>query len=201
MLGSSKMIRRSVVGAALCAGSVVALVEPLALPISVRRGCCSVGHSAMTSPALRTSVVKDVHRLSGGAQAQTHTSLRCAEEDSGIGERLVAVKERVKACQQNGAEVQLVAVSKFQSNHAILAAYAAGQRVFGENYVQELVSKAPDLPADIRWHFIGMLQSNKAKGLVAGGKFSRFSLPLKTAANDHQTDFLRIFNSAQPRSG
>jgi hypothetical protein len=67
-----------------------------------------------------------------------------------------------------GGDVQLVAVSKFQSNDAIMAAYEAGQRVFGENYVQELVAKAPVLPADIRWHFIGTLQSNKAKGLIAG---------------------------------
>ena len=49
-----------------------------------------------------------------------------------------------------------MAVSKLQSNAAILEAYAAGQRVFGENYVQELVSKAPLLPQDISWHFIGM---------------------------------------------
>lgn len=53
-------------------------------------------------------------------------------------------------------QVRLVAVSKLQSNEAILAAHAAGQRVFGENYVQELVSKAPQLPEDISWHFIGM---------------------------------------------
>jgi len=45
--------------------------------------------------------------------------------------------------------------------------YGAGHRHFGENYVQELVEKAPRLPADIRWHFIGQLQSNKAKVLVS----------------------------------
>jgi len=75
-----------------------------------------------------------------------------------------------------GGDVQLVAVSKFQSNDAIMAAYEAGQRVFGENYVQELVGKAPALPADIRWHFIGTLQSNKAKGLIAGACSTPHSL-------------------------
>lgn len=59
--------------------------------------------------------------------------------------------------------VQLVAVSKFKSEANILQAYEAGQRDFGENYVQELVAKAESLPEDIRWHFIGHLQSNKVK--------------------------------------
>ncbi len=43
------------------------------------------------------------------------------------------------------------------------AAYDCGHRVFGENYVQELLDKAPQLPADIRWHFIGNLQTNKVE--------------------------------------
>lgn len=59
--------------------------------------------------------------------------------------------------------VKLVAVSKFQSVSAILQAYAAGQRAFGESRPQELAAKAPELPDDIEWHFIGPLQSNKIK--------------------------------------
>ncbi len=59
--------------------------------------------------------------------------------------------------------VKLVAVSKFQSVSAILQAYAAGHRVFGESRPQELAAKAPELPDDIEWHFIGPLQSNKIK--------------------------------------
>lgn len=61
---------------------------------------------------------------------------------------------------------RLVAVSKTKPVDDVAAAYAAGHRVFGENYVQELVDKAPALPADVAWHFIGHLQSNKAKQLV-----------------------------------
>lgn len=59
--------------------------------------------------------------------------------------------------------VTLVAVSKTKPVEDIEQLYAAGQRDFGENYVQELTAKQPALPADIRWHFIGHLQSNKVK--------------------------------------
>ncbi|WP_316831587.1 YggS family pyridoxal phosphate-dependent enzyme [Pedobacter aquatilis] len=59
--------------------------------------------------------------------------------------------------------VKLIAVSKTQSNEAILEAYNAGQRIFGENHVQEMVDKEAQLPKDIEWHMIGHLQSNKVK--------------------------------------
>lgn len=59
--------------------------------------------------------------------------------------------------------VTLVAVSKTKSVEEILELYHHGQRDFGENYVQELVDKYEQLPKDIRWHFIGHLQSNKVK--------------------------------------
>ena len=65
-----------------------------------------------------------------------------------------------------GKDVQLVAVSKTKTAADILALYALGQRDFGENYVQELVDKQQQLPSDIRWHFIGHLQSNKVKSIV-----------------------------------
>lgn len=61
------------------------------------------------------------------------------------------------------SSVKLVAVSKFKPNEAILEAYQAGQRTFGENRVQELADKQAQLPADIEWHMIGHLQSNKIK--------------------------------------
>lgn len=59
--------------------------------------------------------------------------------------------------------ITLVAVSKTKSVEAIKELYDLGQRDFGENYVQELVEKQQQLPQDIRWHFIGHLQSNKIK--------------------------------------
>ena len=59
--------------------------------------------------------------------------------------------------------VSLVAVSKTKTNSDILEAYNAGQRIFGENKVQELATKYAELPKDIQWHMIGHLQSNKVK--------------------------------------
>jgi pyridoxal phosphate enzyme (YggS family) len=59
--------------------------------------------------------------------------------------------------------VHLVAVSKTKTVEAIMDLYNLGQRDFGENYVQELTEKQTQLPADIRWHFIGHLQTNKVK--------------------------------------
>jgi pyridoxal phosphate enzyme (YggS family) len=63
--------------------------------------------------------------------------------------------------------IALVAVSKTKTVDDILALYAEGQRDFGENYVQELLDKQSRLPADIRWHFIGHLQSNKVKHIIS----------------------------------
>ena len=59
--------------------------------------------------------------------------------------------------------VRLVAISKYHPNEYIEAAYAEGQRVFGESHEQELRQKHQTLPADIEWHFIGHLQTNKVK--------------------------------------
>ena len=72
--------------------------------------------------------------------------------------------ERVTAQLPQG--VQLVAVSKFHPVEDLVEAYDAGQRLFGENRAQELVAKAPLLPPDIRWHFIGHLQKNKVRAIM-----------------------------------
>lgn len=63
-------------------------------------------------------------------------------------------------------KVQLVAVSKTRTPEEIRDMYGLGQRDFGENYVQELVDKQAALPSDIRWHFIGHLQTNKVKHIA-----------------------------------
>jgi pyridoxal phosphate enzyme (YggS family) len=65
--------------------------------------------------------------------------------------------------EQFPSHVKLVAVSKTKPASDLQLAYNAGQRVFGENYVQELVDKHEQLPTDTQWHFIGNLQSNKVK--------------------------------------
>lgn len=63
-------------------------------------------------------------------------------------------------------QARLVAVSKTMPPDVLMEAYQAGQRTFGENYVQEICEKAPELPGDIQWHFIGHLQTNKVKPLL-----------------------------------
>lgn len=79
---------------------------------------------------------------------------------SNLGERL----KTVLADLPEG--VRLVAVSKFHPAEQVMEAYEAGQRIFGENHAQELAAKAPALPADIEWHFIGHLQTNKVRQVV-----------------------------------
>ncbi|MFT4154192.1 YggS family pyridoxal phosphate-dependent enzyme [Parafilimonas sp.] len=75
-----------------------------------------------------------------------------------------AYQQLLKACRQNN--ITLVAVSKTKPAEDILALYNTGQRDFGENYVQELIEKQQQLPKDIRWHFIGHLQTNKVKQVI-----------------------------------
>src|SRR5690554_4995890 len=72
-------------------------------------------------------------------------------------ERLAALKKRIPP------QTCLIAVSKTHPASSILEAYACGQRVYGENKVQELCAKQEELPGDIEWHMIGHLQSNKVK--------------------------------------
>jgi pyridoxal phosphate enzyme (YggS family) len=83
---------------------------------------------------------------------------------------LQEVEENIlQACKKVGRsrdEITLVAVTKTQPLPVILEGYQEGIRDFGENRVQELVEKVPDLPADINWHMIGHLQRNKVKQLV-----------------------------------
>jgi pyridoxal phosphate enzyme (YggS family) len=85
-----------------------------------------------------------------------------------IRDNLARVLERIERVKKH--EVTLVAVSKTNPASAVREAYEAGQRAFGENYVQELAEKAAaiDLP-DLRWHFIGHLQRNKVKHVVEVG--------------------------------
>lgn len=77
---------------------------------------------------------------------------------------MIAIQQNLKELKETlPGHVQLVAVSKTKSVAEILAAYQAGQRVFGENKIQEMTQKSEALPEDIEWHMIGHVQSNKVK--------------------------------------
>ncbi len=86
-----------------------------------------------------------------------------------VADNLKRINERIAAacarCGRDLATVELVAVSKKKPASLISAAAAAGQRLFGENYVQEFCAKYDELDPSLRWHFIGALQSNKVKYL------------------------------------
>lgn len=76
----------------------------------------------------------------------------------------MSIKENLHLIKQKlPKNVCLVAVSKTQSNDDIIKAYNTGQKIFGENKVQELIRKKEELPKDIKWHMIGHLQTNKVK--------------------------------------
>ena len=85
----------------------------------------------------------------------------------GIAERLSEISSKIQAAchqaQRSEEEIRLVAVSKLQSMSVIKEAYALGINNFGENYAQELEEKANNIDENVCWHFIGPLQSNKAK--------------------------------------
>lgn len=82
------------------------------------------------------------------------------------------VKDNIIAIQKAiPNNVTLVAVSKTMSEELIMDAYNTGQRIFGENYVQELVDKQTNLPKDIQWHMIGHLQTNKVKQIASFVEF------------------------------
>lgn len=84
-----------------------------------------------------------------------------------ISHNLEAIRERIRAAAEGAGRdpggIRLVAVSKTHPCEAVLEAQAAGQMVFGENKVQEALTKIPRLPSSLEWHFIGHLQSNKIR--------------------------------------
>lgn len=88
-----------------------------------------------------------------------------------ISGNLAQINQRIRAAAEKAgrdpASVRLVAVSKTRPTTDIIAAFQAGQTVFGENYIQELVPKLAEVHEAVEWHFIGHLQSNKVK-YIAG---------------------------------
>ena len=78
----------------------------------------------------------------------------------------MSIADNLKTVQASTAPATLVAVSKTWPAAYVQEAYDAGQRIFGENKVQEIIEKAPVLPQDIEWHLIGHLQKNKIRKVL-----------------------------------
>lgn len=123
--------------------------------------------SSATVQATSTRIVRMSSTNSADTSQEDATT---ATTTTNVAGNLELVRSKIKgACERSNRsvdDVRLVAVSKVQPLQKLVDAYAAGQRYFGENYVQELLEKKPQLSDDINWHFIGALQSNKAAGLV-----------------------------------
>ncbi|PWA82060.1 pyridoxal phosphate-dependent enzyme [Artemisia annua] len=95
-----------------------------------------------------------------------------AAMESAAATALRSVLNRVKQAAERSSrpanQIKVIAVSKTKPVSLLREVYDAGHRLFGENYVQEIIEKSPQLPEDIEWHFIGNLQSNKVKPLLTG---------------------------------
>lgn len=106
-----------------------------------------------------------------------------------IKEQLEIVENNIcRACQKSGRkreQVTLIAVSKTKPIEDLKEAYACGMRYFGENKVQEIMDKYPQMPEDVKWHMIGHLQRNKVKYIV------------DKAAMIHSVDSLRLAETIQ----
>ena len=128
---------------------------------------------------------------------------------SDVAANLAAVRERIARAadraRRDPASIALVAVSKLHDAEAIRAAYDAGQRRFGENYVQELDEKVSALAAlaEIEWHFIGHLQRNKVKPVLRARHLSARSLSGDRPRSVQRSggDFHRRFDGLFSRVG
>ena len=148
----------------VCAALLLRLCTFASSGHSTRRHLSRTPIQNMRIPRLLFAAASSVPRLT-----PRHARWACSAGDA---ESAVAANlERVRAQLADAAGAtspRLVAVSKTKPVDLLREAYDAGQRDFGENYVQEIISKAPDMPEDVAWRFIGKLQSNKAKALVHG---------------------------------
>jgi pyridoxal phosphate enzyme (YggS family) len=109
-----------------------------------------------------------------------------------IAENIIAIEQTLA-----GTAARLVVVTKTHPVERLREAYEAGARIFGENRVQEMAAKHPELPADVQWHQIGQLQTNKVKYLAAFVHTvqSVDSLRLLLELNKHAAKHQRIINS------
>jgi pyridoxal phosphate enzyme (YggS family) len=108
-----------------------------------------------------------------------------------IAENIAAIEKTL-----HGTAARLVVVTKTHPVERLREAYAAGARLFGENRVQEMAAKQPELPADVEWHQIGQLQTNKVKYLAAFVHTvqSVDSLKLLLELDKHATRYQRTIN-------
>ena len=133
----------------------------------------------MLATTVRNSIIHNaqvrVKTMSTTPSVSPSTSLeRAVELQAALSDIHARIAAAISTRNLPGPTPKLVAVSKYKPATDISACYDAGQRDFGENYAQELLDKAAALPRDVRWHFIGTVQSNKAKALAGEPSFPVF---------------------------
>lgn len=140
--------------------------------IQVARLTCKAQKFGFAAAAAGSSYSVVGRSASVGVRMMSSSQAQEAVQSTNVTKGLADVKKRVEeATKRSGREAnppRLVAVGKTKPLDMILEAYGTGHRYFGENYVQEIIQKAGEAPEDIKWHFIGHLQSNKAKALLEG---------------------------------
>jgi hypothetical protein len=138
---------------------------------------CRTSGRAASRCDMRASALGTIHHhfcaqlraATMSATSSPSAPLPSSERIAELHSALCEIRNRVASASKSpprSTPPTLVAVSKYKPAADVLACYDAGQRDFGENYAQELVEKAALLPRDVRWHFIGTVQSNKAKTLA-----------------------------------
>ena len=131
----------------------------------------SLVFTAMCTPRLGSAFIAR-HVASRNAAGRTLATSAAAEssvDEATVQHNYKSIQAKVDeavSLRDGSEQAQLVVVSKTKPVNLLQAAYDVGARRFGENYIQELCDKVGQLPVDIQWHFIGHLQSNKAKKLV-----------------------------------
>ena len=128
----------------------------------MRLGICAIHHVQFRTGRMNT--------FTSSSSASLPSPERTAELYTALNEiraRIAAASASNSPLPPRRSPPTLVAVSKYKPAADLRACYDADQRDFGENYAQELVEKAAVLPRDVRWHFIGTVQSNKAKVLAS----------------------------------
>ncbi len=140
-----------------------ALTSCLVTPLNV-----STSRTTGTAAAFTVSTTNNLkyHLASSKRNMSSGETPSAAEIEANLADVKTCISQTIQECNLKEDSVRLIAVSKTKPNELLMHAYDAGQRYFGENYAQELIGKAEELPSDIKWHFIGPLQSNKAAPLV-----------------------------------
>lgn len=140
------------------------------MKMSARVGLCFLSSVNVINLARRRTIscMNNSTATSSSSEAKTEKVENMRAAISKIRARITAAaaKRDEQEADESTRNVTLIAVSKTKAVELVKACRDAGQLDFGENYVQEMISKAALLPRDIRWHFIGALQTNKASALL-----------------------------------